>query len=156
MFVHDVHHVIELILSSKKENTDIKTSSRYFACLNPAKEYREVDAEFFAFFKERKKTNFSVRSSFTCQEHNNNYQLLRYEHKEDVNEGCGLKTPELSPQKVSREKRKIMLRKLSYGRKDEIQEVVRKRKISCGSDLDMKIDLQLERLCMFVTESRLC
>jgi hypothetical protein len=155
MFVNDVHHVIELNLSSN-ENADVKTSSRYFVCLNSTKEYREVDAESFAFFKERKKTNFSLRSSFTCHEHNNGYQLLRYEHKEDVNEGCGLKTPELSPQKVSREKRKIMLRKLSYGRKDEIQEVVRKRKMSCGSDVEIKVDPQLERLCVFVTESRLC
>jgi hypothetical protein len=154
MFVHDVHHVIELSLSSK-ENADVKTSSRYFVYLNSAREYREADGEFFAYFKERNKTNFSVRSSFTCQEHNNGYQLLRYEHKEDVNEGRGLKTPELSPQKVHREKRNIMLRKLSYGRKDEIQEVVKKRKMSCG-DVEIKVDPQLERLCMFVTKSRLC
>jgi hypothetical protein len=153
MFVHDVHHVIELDLSSN--GNAVKPTSRYFVCLNPAREYREVDAEFFSFFKERKKTNFSLRSSFTCQEHNNDYQLLRYEHKEDVNEGHGLKTRELSPQKVSREKRNIMLRKLSYGRKDEIQEVVKKRKMSCG-DVKIKVDPQLERLCRFVTESRLC
>jgi hypothetical protein len=152
MFVHDVHHVIELSLSS---NGNVgKTASRHFVCLHPAREYREVDGEFFSFFKERKKSNFSIRSSFTCQEHND-YQLLRYEHKEDVNEGHGLKTPELSPQKVSREKRNIMLRKLSYGRKDEIQEVVKKRKMSC-SDVEIKVDPQLERLCMFVTESRIC
>jgi hypothetical protein len=74
--------------------------------------------------------------------------------KKDVNGGCGLKDPELSPQKFSREKGKIMMRKLGYGRKDESQEVASRTKMSCGSDIEIEIDQQLERLCMIVTESR--
>jgi hypothetical protein len=154
MLVHGVHHVIELI--SLGEGPDVKVSSCYFVFLDPAREYREVDSEAFAIFKERKKAHISVQQEVTCEEHNNNYQLLRYEHTEEVNEGCGLKDPELSPQKLSREKRKIMLRKLSYGRKDEIQEVVRRRKTICSSDLESEIDPQLKSLCMFVAESRFC
>jgi len=51
-------------------------------------------------------------------------------------EGLGMKEQELSPQQLSREKRKIVVRKLSYGRRGEIRELVRKLIEGKEKDID--------------------
>ena len=144
--IHSVNHVIKLQPTVTAKGS-IDTSSRFFASLEQSMEYHEVDADFLELCEEKQAVEFLARSCFTCLDHGMGYQLSKYERQEVIKEACGLKNPELSPQQFSREKRKIMVRKLSYGRKDEIQEMV--RRLSSGSEELIELDYELACLCKY-------
>lgn len=132
--IHSVGHLIELIPALEISNP--KLSARYFACMLPAHEYREVDQNFFEYCKENTQATFVMRSWFNCAEHHHGCQLSRFDCSELVKEAVGLKEAELSPQQFSREKRKIMVRKISYGRNDQIEELARRLSNAKKEDID--------------------
>jgi len=181
--IHSIGHLIELVPALDISNP--KLSARYFACLLPAHEYREVDQHFFEYCKENAQATFAMRSWFNCAEHHQSYQLSRFDYSELVKEGVGLKDAELSPQQFSREKRKIMVRKISYGRNDQIEELARRlsngkkeeidavsrrlsfgrkeevaevaKRLSCGKEFrGEEVDLHLAHVSMYYSETRLC
>ncbi len=181
--IHSVEHLIELVPSLEISN--LKLSTRYFVCLMPTNEYREVNQDCFDYFQANKQATTVLRSWFTCAEHQHGYQLSKFESTEVVKEGLGIKNAELSPQQFSREKRKIMVRKISYGRDDMIKGLARRlsnaekedidavsrrlsfarkeevaevaRRLSCGKEsMGEDVDLHLARVSMYFSESRLC
>jgi hypothetical protein len=84
-------------------------------------QYREVTMEFLSVLEEGKELVLAFQIWVQCQEHGQEYQLLRFDHKTkeevvkaDV-EGLGLKEAELSPSQMSKEKKDIFFRKISYG-----------------------------------------
>ena len=177
---HSVDHLIELVPSL--EIPSPRLSTRYFLSSRDSNEYREVSQDCFEYFLESKQAKCIKRSWFNCEEHQHGYQLSRFEGTEI--EGVGLKSAELSPQQFSKEKRKIMVRKISYGRYEEIEEVARKlsnprkeyieeisrklifgrkeevveiaRRLSSGQRSRGEVDLHLARVSMFYSESRMC
>lgn len=121
VIIHSVQHVIELVSSFSTHNQH--QSSRYFVCLDLFSEYREVGLDFVEYLGENRNPTLNGSAWFTCDQHQRGFSLSRYEYEEETfREGFGLRDEELSPQQVSREKRMIMVRKLSYGRQEEIEE----------------------------------
>ena len=73
-----------------------------------------------------------VYTTSSCSKHHGNqYQFSKFERVELG--GNGLREPELSPKQLSRQKREVMVRKLSQGRQEEIAEM--EKKLS-GATLD--------------------
>lgn len=130
--VHSVDHLIELVPSLELPYPRLEI--RYFVLLRTTTEYREVSRDRFEYFRETKKAASFTRTWYHCEEHRHSYQLSKFEYTEI--EGFGLKKTELSTQQFSREKRKIMVRKISQGRKDDIEETKRKLKSAKKEDID--------------------
>ena len=79
-----------------------------------------MDFETLNALEEGKELVLAFQNWVKCPEHEKEYQLLRFDHKdgtvmEPENEGSGLKEVGLSPRQVSKEKKNILLRKISYG-----------------------------------------
>jgi hypothetical protein len=104
--------------------------------LKPTKEYREVGEALFDYLQQKEHAKSVMRSWLTCAKHQHGYSLSKLEYTELVKEGLGLKDAELSPQQFSREKRKIMVRKISYGRRDMIEDLARRLSSAGKEDID--------------------
>ncbi|KAE8450943.1 hypothetical protein EG329_005383 [Mollisiaceae sp. DMI_Dod_QoI] len=145
-------HVIEVkpISRNTTPNNPLKPS-RYYAFLGLDNKYHEIDVILFTYLQDISVFDEATKARFTCPAHHQTGQLVRhdrpaidqsptsstyFELSEDesmsqpcdssgMTEGCGISTPPLSPYQISLEKRRFMIRKLSYGRKDQMQEIIR-------------------------------
>lgn len=133
-----VDHLIELVPSLEYLQT------RYYVCLSTTSEYREVSRDTFKHIREIKKANSLTDSWYHCKQHGHTYKLSKFDSAEI--EGFGMKKAELSAQQFSREKRKIMVRKISQGRKEDIEETLRKLKDFKKEEIDeVSKQLHIER-----------
>lgn len=137
-----VDHLIEVAPAPELRDPRFKT--RYFVGVKILNEYREIACDGFEFFKESTRAELTKRDLNHCEYHRYGYYLSKFERTEM--EGVGLKDAELSPQQFSREKRQVMVRKFSQGRKEEIDEIERKL---TGASKEM-----IEEVSMRVTSGR--
>ena len=107
-----VNHIIELFPDSN--SMPAMTPSRIFACFNPDLDYQEVSLAFFELYKSQRGAEFKVRCCFTCQKHRKRYDLLRFDHAETIISGWGLKEPESNRLQQAKEKKMVLVRKISY------------------------------------------
>jgi hypothetical protein len=121
---HDIDHTITLIPSAVSDHRS--SPRRYFLCEKKSMQYKEVTMEFLSVLEEEKDLVLTFQIWVQCQEHGQEYQLLRFDHKTkeevvkaDV-EGLGLKEAELSPRQMSKQKKDILFRKISYGSENRV------------------------------------
>ncbi|KUJ22020.1 uncharacterized protein LY89DRAFT_715024 [Mollisia scopiformis] len=160
-------HVIAVTPTSKHANPNtLKKQTRYFANLESVSEYQEIDSILYTYLLETSEWDeTTTKDRFTCPVHRQTYQLGRQDRlivddksselldilatpvlspSAITTEGYGDSRPVLSPSRLSLEKRRFMIRKLSYGRKDQIQEIIKKATIQ-DKDQELRESWRLYR-----------
>lgn len=142
--------VVPIGTSRSRTSDPRENPARYFAFLGDVSNYQEIDSILSTYLLETAIFDEITEIIFTCPTHRQTYRLVRHDHADDddssedsdsegsiyehspvpslpapITEGIGECRPPLSPHQLSLEKRKFMVRKLSYGRKDEMKEIVK-------------------------------
>lgn len=91
--------------------------TRYFICTKYG-QYKEICEGYYNDLIKYINLVLVIYTAVSCSLHyGNQYRFSKYERVELA--GNGLRDPELSPKQLSRQKRDVMVRKLSQGRKEE-------------------------------------
>ncbi len=70
-----------------------------------------------------------------------------------MTEGIGERKPEPSPLEIARDKRRAWARKISYGRREEIDAAIRRISYSGPENIRDK-DFQLAKLSLYLAQSK--
>jgi len=131
IYPESIHHFIELGPIGRGPFHPVQT--RYFFYTKRGY-FRETDVESFLRLIEYMK---AVLVSYTinhCNLHMHQYKFSRFERVEIT--GHGNKRRELSAKQLLKEKRNVMVRKLSQGRQEEIAEMERKLKTATIEEVE--------------------